>query len=115
MKKNETDGIHYFNRCRRCSSLITKLDVLKAFNGDGVLCGCGGSMFSPSNLHWYEYLYPKVWLVYWAHFRGNLKPAPAPSRERTKPPRVEVVDEVKPSVGFNDQTDNLEDFDSLVD
>jgi len=112
MKK--ADSIHYFNRCRRCAALITKLEIRAALgHKGGEICPCGSGMFSPSNLHWYEHVYPKVAKMYWAKLRGKLVPAPPPSYIRPVPPRVEIEQAVKPSEGMSDQMDSLEEFDTV--
>ena len=75
----ETDGYYYFNRCRRCYRMITKLEVVKAMQTDGIICPCGGGTFGPTNPRWWE-----IWLtarglkmVVW-QLMGRLAPAPEP-------------------------------------
>jgi hypothetical protein len=74
-----SDGIHYFNRCKRCNTLITKLQILKAFASDGVVCQCGSMMFGPSNALWYEWIYPRMLKMVVYQLLGKLDPAPMPS------------------------------------
>ena len=71
-----TDGLYYFNRCRRCNSLITKLQVKRAFANDGKLCACGSSMFGPSNLLWHEWIKPSVLKMVAYQILGKLDPPP---------------------------------------
>lgn len=76
-----SDGIYYFNRCRRCNTLITKLQLLAAFKRDGVICACGSGMFGPTNPLWYEWLTPRALkMVVWK-LLGLLPAAPEPSTE----------------------------------
>lgn len=74
----QSDGIYYFNRCRRCQTLLTKLQVLKAFQNDGHLCACGGLTFGPTNPLWYEWLFPRVQKMVLWQLMGWLAPAPLP-------------------------------------
>ena len=74
-----TDGIYYFNRCRRCLTLLTKLQILKGFERGGEMCACGGAMFGPTNPLWYEWLLPRVLKMVVYQLLGKLEPAPAPS------------------------------------
>jgi hypothetical protein len=79
MEMNETDGIYYFNRCRRCSGLITKIQILKAFKGTGEPCPCGSSMFGPTNPIGLEWVSPKVLQMIVWQMLGWLPPAPEPT------------------------------------
>jgi hypothetical protein len=79
-----SDGLYYFNRCRRCNSLITKLQLQRAFSTDGVVCSCGSGMFGPTNPLWYEWLYPRVLRMSLYQLLGWLEPAPEPSQEVPK-------------------------------
>jgi hypothetical protein len=76
----KTDGIYYFNRCRKCQTLLTKLQVLAAFQKDGHLCPCGAITFGPSNPLWYEWLLPRVQKMVFFKLMGWLAPAPEPER-----------------------------------
>ena len=74
----ETDGLYYFNRCRRCTGLITKLEVLHAFKTGGEVCSCGSAMFGPTNpigMEWFSLRMLKM--IVW-QLLGRLAPAPAP-------------------------------------
>ena len=73
----KTDGIHYFNRCRRCNTLLTKLQIQHAFATDGVICTCGSGMFGPTNPVWYEWLLPRVVKMSAWQIMGWLAPAPS--------------------------------------
>lgn len=83
MGKMKEDGLHYFNRCRRCNSIITKLEILSVFETGENACACGSSMFGPTNPLWYEWLKPKMLKMVYYQLRGKLAPAPAPE---TRPP-----------------------------
>lgn len=72
----ETDGIYYFNRCRRCHRLVTKLEVLRLFAHGGELCSCGSMMFGPTNPVGLEWLKPKVLKMCVWQILGKLAPAP---------------------------------------
>ena len=92
----ESDGIYYFNRCRRCNRLVTKLQIIKAFSQVGEMCPCGSSMFGPSNLVGYEWLYPRVLkMVVWK-LLGLLPPAPKDSSELPPMPDASQFASVPP-------------------
>lgn len=74
----ETDGLYYFNRCRRCTGLITKLEVKRALETGGDICACGSGMFGPSNPIGSEWISPKVLRMIVAKLLGRLAPAPEP-------------------------------------
>lgn len=74
----ETDGIYYFNRCRRCHGLITKLEILRAFKTGSDACRCGSAMFGPTNpIGWEWVSFRMLKMVVW-QLMGWLAPAPAP-------------------------------------
>ncbi len=79
----ESDGIYYFNRCRRCLTLLTKLQIQEAFRSTGEICKCGGAMFGPTNPIGLEWLLPRVQRMVFYQLMGWLSPAPPPSE---KPP-----------------------------
>lgn len=87
----ETDGLYYFNRCRRCNRLITKLQVLRAFAGRGEVCSCGSAMFGPTNPVGIEWLKPPVLKMIVWQILGLLKPAPAPEVEAPAPIKFQPV------------------------
>ena len=72
----ESDGIYYFNRCRRCNTLITKLQVKESFATGTGLCTCGSMMFGPTNPLWYEWLLPRALKMVVYQLLGKLEPAP---------------------------------------
>jgi hypothetical protein len=83
----ETDGVYYFNRCRRCNGLVTKLMILNAMKTRADVCPCGSGMFGPTNPIKWEWILPRtlkmiVWqLMGWlapAPDDGAVLPAPAP-------------------------------------
>lgn len=73
----ETDGIYQFNRCRRCNSLITKLEILHTFKTGGELCACGSMMFGPTNPIGLEWLKFKVLRMAVYQILGLLAPPPS--------------------------------------
>lgn len=73
----ETDGIYYFNRCRRCSSLLTKLQVLRTFKTGSELCACGSMMFGPTNPIGLEWVTPRVLKMIVWRLLGRLAPPPS--------------------------------------
>lgn len=77
----ESDGIYYFNRCRRCQTLLTKLQVLASLQNGGTLCKCGASTFGPTNPIGTEWLLPRVQKMVLWKLLGKLSPAPEPSVE----------------------------------
>jgi hypothetical protein len=56
-----------FYRCNTkdggCHRLTTELELSKDKE-----CRCGNSTFRPTNLYWYENLYPRVLEMAWARF-----------------------------------------------
>ena len=87
----QTDGLYYFNRCRRCNRLITKLQILKAFEGKGEVCSCGSAMFAPTNpvgLEWIKF--PALKMIVW-QLLGLLTPAPEPEVVAPTPIKYQQV------------------------
>ena len=74
----ETDGIFYFNRCRKCTGLITKLEVLRGLKTGKNICPCGSGMFGPSNPVGSEWFSVKVLRMVIAKLLGKLAPPPEP-------------------------------------
>ena len=72
----ESDGLYYFNRCRKCMGLITKLELIAAFRGTGDVCACGSAMFGPTNPIGLEWLRPKTLRMILAKTLGRLAPPP---------------------------------------
>lgn len=75
----ESDGFYYFNRCRKCHSLITKLELLHALKTGDNACACGSGMFGPTNPIRWEWVSLKVLRMVVAKLLGRLAPAPTPS------------------------------------
>lgn len=90
---SETDGLYYFNRCRRCHRLITKIQILEAFQGKGEVCSCGSAMFGPTNPVGLEWLKPSVLKMIVWQLLGLLKPAPEPE---VAPPMPQMFPKVPP-------------------
>lgn len=84
----ETDGVYYFNRCRRCNRLITKLAVLRAFKRGCDLCPCGSMMFGPTNPVGLEWLKPAVFKMIAYQLLGRLAPPPEDGLVPPIPPAV---------------------------
>jgi hypothetical protein len=72
----ESDGIYYFNRCRRCNGLITKLQVAAALKTGKDVCPCGSSMFGPTNPLRWEWIKPSVLKMCVYQILGKLAPPP---------------------------------------
>jgi len=81
----KSDGIFMTYRCKGCTRLITKLQVI-AMMTTGKLCSCGSGSITPCNISGVEWLLPRVWKLAFAQWRGKLAPEPEPSR---RPPGVE--------------------------
>ena len=84
----ETDGMYYFNRCRRCNGLITKLESCSCLATSGESCGCGSAclgLTNPIRLEWFK---PRMLkMVVW-QLLGKLAPAahePCPAYPRCGP------------------------------
>jgi hypothetical protein len=98
-----TDGLYYFNRCRRCTTLITKLQILRGFATGGTVCTCGSGMLGPTNPLWYEWLTPRVLKMVVYQLLGKLAPAPpsdvpgvAPGPANPQPVPALSADEIRP-------------------
>lgn len=72
----ETDGIYYFNRCRRCNGLVTKLMILHAMQTRADVCPCGSGMFGPTNPVKWEWVLPRTLKMIVWQLMGWLAPAP---------------------------------------
>ena len=84
----ESDGIYYFNRCRRCNGLVTKLMISEAMKTHAEVCPCGSGMFGPTNPVKWEWLLPRTLKMIVYQLLGWLAPppdngvvAPAPAGE----------------------------------
>jgi DNA-directed RNA polymerase subunit RPC12/RpoP len=71
----KTDYIYMTYRCKGCTRLITKIQVL-AMMTTGTLCPCGSGSITPCNISGTEWLLPRVWKLIWAAYRGQLAPEP---------------------------------------
>jgi hypothetical protein len=68
---NETAAVDFWH-CEKCGRLCTKLEM------DGALgltprasaCPCGGLKFSPTNLPWWGWVLPRVWIFALHRARG---------------------------------------------
>lgn len=72
----ESDGIYYFNRCRKCTGLLTKLEIVKSFTTGVPPCPCGSGMFGPTNPVGLEWLKPSVLRMCVYQILGRLAPSP---------------------------------------
>jgi hypothetical protein len=72
----ESDGIYYFNRCRRCNSLLTKLRVKAALETGSDVCSCGSGMFGPTNPIGLEWVTLPVLKMCVYQLLGKLAPPP---------------------------------------
>lgn len=52
-----------FYRCDKCFRLITNPELHRALGvtGTGKPCPCGALKLRPTNMHWWEWVYPRVW------------------------------------------------------
>ena len=71
-----SDGIYYFNRCRRCNGLVTKLQIRKAMKTRADVCPCGSGMFGPTNPIKWEWVLPRTLKMIVYQLLGLLPPAP---------------------------------------
>lgn len=99
----DTDGLYYFNRCRRCNSLLTKLRVKKALESGAEVCACGSGMFGPTNPIGLEWVSPPVLKMIVWQLLGLLAPAPddglvppVPASMRFPSVPVLSADEIRP-------------------
>ena len=95
----KTDHVFNVYRCKSCTRVVTKLQVLAMMTGKVPrLCACGGSQINPSDLVGADWLLPRVWKLVLYYLLGRLAPPPEP----TRPVRVEPlapVNETKQSGG----------------
>lgn len=61
-----------FLRCQKCGRIVTKLQMQRAIGdgGDGRACPCGSLKYSPANLPWYGWFWPRVWVFACQRLRG---------------------------------------------
>ena len=84
-----TDHIYYFYRCKGCTRILTKLQII-AMMKTGNLCPCASGQITPCNPRGFDYLLPRVWkMVIW-HLLGRLAPPPKPE---TRPTKVEPMEQ----------------------
>ena len=70
-----------FYRCYMCRRLLTRLEEDAALHGGSkrgetdmgmlIMCPCGSGKYSPTNLLWYEWFYPRVLKFAWLRIRGK--------------------------------------------
>ena len=78
----KTDHVFYAYRCRKCTRVITKLQVLAFMSGktSGRLCPCGSGQLAPCDLAGTDWLLPRVWKLVLFYLLGRLAPPPEQSR-----------------------------------
>jgi hypothetical protein len=61
-----------FMRCQKCGRIATKLEIARALgtHGTGQPCPCGAMKLQPTNLPWWGWLLPRVWVFAVARLRG---------------------------------------------
>lgn len=61
-----------FLRCQKCGRLITKIEMARAIGpgGDGKACPCESMKYQPTNLPWWGWLLPRVWVFAMQRLRG---------------------------------------------
>ena len=65
---SETDDFDFY-RCYKCNRLITKLEEIVARTITGQICPCGSRKYTPSNLPWWGWFLPKVWIFAYRRIR----------------------------------------------
>lgn len=70
---------YYFYRCRKCNSVITRLDLNAALEHGPSVCPCGSGMIGPTNPLGMEWLRPGVLKMTALKLLGRLEGAPAPT------------------------------------
>lgn len=85
------DRMYYFYRCRRCFSLITRLQMQKAMESSAVICSCGSGTAGPTNPMKWEWLKPAVLKMTLLMLMGQLDPAPEASLPVPVPMAVQSV------------------------
>lgn len=58
-----------FYTCKRCGRLITDLEMNTKISG-GKVCPCGGLRYSPTNMRWFHWFLPRVWVFAVQRIRG---------------------------------------------
>jgi hypothetical protein len=77
----KTDYIFYTYRCKSCTRVVTKLQVLAMMSGQSFkLCPCGGSQIAPCDLVGSDWFQPRVWKLAIYHLLGRLAPPPEATR-----------------------------------
>jgi hypothetical protein len=80
MKENRmvTDQIFDVYRCKGCTRIVTKLQILEMMK-TGKLCPCGSGQITPCDLFGFDWLLPRVWKLVYYRLMGKLAPPPPPS------------------------------------
>ena len=95
----KTDHVFYAYRCRKCTRIVTKLQVLDKMGGKDVrLCPCGSGQIAPCDLAGADWLLPRVWKLVLYYLLGRLAPPPEPSRVIHVEP-LTPVEETRPAGG----------------
>jgi hypothetical protein len=74
----ETDRIFDVYRCKGCTRIITKVQILEMMT-TGKLCSCGSGQITPTDLAGLDWLLPRVWKLMYYRLAGKLAPPPEPS------------------------------------
>jgi NAD-dependent SIR2 family protein deacetylase len=76
LKLTASDTTFHVNRCVKCGSVVTKIDVLDRLDGRKPLpiCPCGSNSIRPSNPLWWEYFLPRMIRLAYGVLTGSVKP-----------------------------------------
>lgn len=65
VREDVSEPLYDFYRCEACHRLMTKLEEFSFFDPTsptyGQVCPCGFRRYSPTNMLWWEWVYPRVW------------------------------------------------------
>ena len=75
MKMGLGESDYDFYRCHSCKRLLTRLEEITAYSKEskfpGKICTCGATKYTPTNLKWFEWVYPRVLLFAYYRIRGK--------------------------------------------
>lgn len=58
-----------FMKCQKCGRLITKPEIDEKL-ASGNICPCGSLKYSPVNILWWQWVFPRVWKFAYLRARG---------------------------------------------
>lgn len=83
--------LYYFYRCRRCFSLITRLQMQSALRFSAEVCACGSGTIGPTNPIGREWMRPRVLQMVLYRLLGLLDAAPEPTEHIPIPKGILTV------------------------